>query len=91
MLESVIAWLDQAMSVVFWSALAAFVVINGAAAVLFVTRRSRDAVNRWTAPLLAANLLLVGAGAAVPATMYVTRIALASIATTSPALITVTE
>lgn len=46
MLASIGAWLDQAIPLVFWSAVVAFVAINGLAAVLFVRQRSRDAVNR---------------------------------------------
>lgn len=91
MLGPMVSWLDHAIPLVFWTAFVAFVAINGLAAVLFFTRRSRDAVNRWTAPLLAVNLLLLGAGAAIPATMYATRVALASFTSSVPAIVTVAD
>lgn len=91
MLGSIGAWLDQAIPLVFWTAVVAFVAINGLAVLLFLTRRSRDAVNKWTAPLLAANLLVVGVGTVVPATMYVAEVAVSALASSAPTFLTITE
>lgn len=52
-----------------WSAIA-FLVLNGAAAAGFVLTRDRRLVNRFTSPLLAANLVLLGTGLAIPALAF---------------------
>ncbi len=80
MLGSLVQWLDSAGSVVFWTCLIGLVAVNGAAAVLFVARRNRETVNRWTGPVLAANLALIGAGVAVPAATYIARTAAVALA-----------
>ena len=80
MLSSLVQWLDSVGSVVFWTCLVGLVAVNGFAAVMFFSRRSRETVNRWTAPVLAANAVLLGAGAAVPAVSYVARTAVVALA-----------
>ncbi|MEP6836326.1 MAG: hypothetical protein ABJB74_23250 [Gemmatimonas sp.] len=80
MLNSLVQWLDSVGSVVFWTCLIGLVAINGVAATVFFTRRSRELVNRWTAPMLAANAILIGAGVAVPAVTYVAHAAAVALA-----------
>lgn len=80
MLSSLVQWLDSVGSVVFWACLIGLVAVNGAAAIVFFTRRSRNTVNRWTGPVLAANAILIGAGAIVPAATYVARTAAIALA-----------
>ncbi len=80
MLSSFVQWLDSVGSVVFWTCLIGLVAVNAVAATVFFTRRSREIVNRWTAPVLAANVLLIGTGAMVPAVTYVARTAVVALA-----------
>jgi len=80
MLSSFVQWLDSVGSVVFWTCLIGLVAVNAVAATVFFTRRSREIVNRWTAPVLAANVLLIGTGAMVPAVTYVARTAAVALA-----------
>jgi len=59
-------WLARLGSRALSLSLVGFVLVNGAAlAALFITR-DRTLVNRWTGHLLAANLVLAGAGLGVP-------------------------
>lgn len=75
MLETTVLWLDQISAGVFWTCAAGLVLID-TAAVLFVMRtRDREVVNRWTSRVLAANLLLLGAGLGVPAVAYTAKLA----------------
>ena len=60
------AWLDVAGTRVFALCATLFVLMNGAAVAIVFAKRDRGLVNRWTARWLAANMLLVGAGAGVP-------------------------
>ncbi len=80
MLSSLVQWLDSVGSVVFWTCLIGLVAVNAVAATVFFTKRSREIVNRWTAPVLAANVLLIGTGAMVPAVTYVARAAAVALA-----------
>jgi hypothetical protein len=67
MLDSVVLWLDQVSSQAFWASAMALVAIDLVAVMVVLQTRSRALVNRWTGPVLAANLLLLGAGLGVPA------------------------
>lgn len=80
MLSSLVQWLDSVGSVVFWTCLIGLVVVNGAALTAFFARRSRNTVNKWTGPVLAANAILIGTGAIVPAATYVARTAAIAVA-----------
>lgn len=66
MLDSVVLWLDQLSSQVFWTSATALVAIDLVAVAAVMQTRSRALVNRWTGPVLAANLLLLGAGLGMP-------------------------
>jgi len=79
--------LAQSLSVVAsttfrWAALA-FLVVNGVAAAAIWISRDRRLVNRLTSPLLAANLLIVGAGIGVPALAATMRMVVNAVASTS--------
>lgn len=76
MLDAVVSWLENVGTTAFtWSALA-FVVLNGAGVALFLARRDRALVNRWTSRFLAANLVLLGTGLGVPLATLAARTAL---------------
>ena len=73
MLDSVVPWLDQVSSQVFWTCALALVAIDLVAVAAVVQTRSRALVNRWTGPVLAANLLLLGAGLGVPVAAFAAK------------------
>ena len=75
MLDGLILWLDQVRSIVFWGCLAGLVTLDLAAVGIVVATRSRAFVNRWTGPVLAANLILIGAGVGVPVVAFVAQAA----------------
>ena len=85
MLESLVQWLDRAGPLVFWSCAGVLVAIDSLAAGAVVLTRSRELVNRWTGALLTANVLLLGVGAGVPATLYVTKVAVRALTPAAPA------
>jgi hypothetical protein len=75
-----IAWLDGAAVTVFAICALLFTVLNiGAIALVYFTR-DRALVNRWTARWLAANLLLIGAGAGVPVAAKVAHLTMDAVA-----------
>ncbi len=77
--NALLEWLARTGSQVFTVAAWGFVLVNGAAiAAVFVTR-DRTLVNRWTGRLLAANLVLVGAGLGVPLMTSVARLAITAV------------
>lgn len=73
MLDSVVPWLDQVSSQVFWTCAMALVAIDLVAVAAVMQTRSRALVNRWTGPVLAANLLLLGAGLGVPVAAFAAK------------------
>lgn len=72
-------WLTRIGTLAFFWSLGLFVVINGIAAVLFVSRQNREMVNRWTGRLLAVDLMLIGTGIGVPLVTGMTRLAVTTI------------
>jgi hypothetical protein len=74
MLESVVQWLNQVSAEVFWTCVAGLVLIDAVAAAVVVGTRSRELVNAWTSRVLAANLLLIGAGLGVPAAAWAAKL-----------------
>ena len=73
MLDSVVPWLDQVSSQAFWTSAMALVAIDLVAVAAVMQTRSRALVNRWTGPVLAANLLLLGAGLGVPVAAFAAK------------------
>jgi hypothetical protein len=72
-LDGLILWLDQVRSAVFWACLTGLVVLDVGAVAAVVATRSRALVNRWTGAVLAANLILLGAGVGVPVVAYAAK------------------
>jgi hypothetical protein len=80
MLDSTVHWLDQFGSLVFWTCAATLVLINAAAVAVVMLTRSRDLVNRWTGPVLAANLFLLGAGIGLPVAAFTAKFVVSTLA-----------
>lgn len=83
MFDDVVAWLDRVGPLVFWTCAIALVTLDAAAVATVIGTKSRELVNRWTGRLLAANLLLLGVGAAVPGAMYVAKVVMRAVAPTT--------
>jgi hypothetical protein len=79
--SSFVAWLDAVGTTAFAWSLGAFVAINGVAAALFVLKRDRAVVNKWTGRVLAVDLLLVGTGIGVPVVASLTSAAVSALTT----------
>ena len=75
MLDTIVLWLDQIGSEVFWGCVVALVLVDVAAMAVVMQTRSRAIVNRWTGRVLAVNLLLLGAGLGVPAAAFTLKLA----------------
>ena len=73
MLDSIAQTLDQIGSLTFWTCITVLVAIDALAIAAVVRTRSRELVNRWTGRIVAANVLLLGAGLGVPMTAYLAR------------------
>lgn len=76
MLVTFAQWLAGVGWIAFTWALAALILLNVGAFVLFSARGNRDHVARNTSWWLAANLLLIAIGVGVPAITAVARLAL---------------
>jgi len=73
MLDSIVQTFDQIGWWTFWTCMAALAVIDLLAIATVAQTRSRELVNRWTGRIVAANLLLLGAGLGVPAASFVAK------------------
>ena len=73
MFDSIAQLLDQIGTWTFWTCMSLLVVIDAVAIAAVIQTRSRELVNRWTARLVAANVLLLGGGLGVPMTAYLAR------------------
>jgi hypothetical protein len=69
-----LAWLHDVGTLAFRASAALFVGINVAFAAVLAARRDRAVVQRWTAPWLAANLVLLGTGLGIPALTALARL-----------------
>jgi hypothetical protein len=67
-----------------WSAIA-FLVVNTIGGLGIWFTRDRRLVNRWTSPLLAVNLLLLGTGVGIPALSFSMRAVVNAVATSEQA------
>ncbi len=84
MLAAFAGWLDRAAPLGCWTCAALLVSIDALAVATFATTRSRALVDKWTYPLVVANALLLGTGAAVPAAMRMTSAAVMVVAPAGP-------
>ena len=73
MLDSITQAFDQIGSWSFWICMAVLAVVDIAAIAAVAYTRSRELVNRWTGRILAANMMLLGAGLGVPAASLVAK------------------
>lgn len=78
---TLVQWLSDFGSRVFFWSLGIFLVINGAAAIAWLVRGDRAMVNRWTSRILAVDLLLIGTGVGVPLVTTMARMTVTVIAT----------
>jgi hypothetical protein len=85
-LNGLILWLDQVRSMVFWGCVTGLIAVDLLAAAVVLGTRSRALVNRWTGPVLAANLVLIGAGIGIPVAAFAARAVASALA---PSLSTV--
>ncbi len=75
-MDAFVAWLNSVGWTVFiWSMATLLVIDIGALAAAAMTR-DRTLVNRWTGRILAANVALLGFGAAGPAISFTGRMAM---------------
>lgn len=77
---TIVQWLSDFGTQVFLWSLGIFVVVNSVAAIVYLVRRDRTQVNRWTSRILAADLLLVGAGVGVPIVTTLTKMTVNAVA-----------
>ena len=73
MLDSIVQTFDQIGWWTFWTCMATLAVIDLLAIAAVAQTRSRELVNRWTGRILAANMMLLGAGLGVPAASFVAK------------------
>ena len=76
----VIGWLSAVSGTVLRVSATLFVLLNAAAVGVVMLKRDRSIVQRWTSPWLAANLLLIGAGAGVPLVAGIAKLAVSAVA-----------
>lgn len=78
-------WLTMIGWTAFVWALGGLFLVNGAAIAAWVWKKDRSLVQRWVAPWLAANLLLVLVGVGVPAATSAVRLVLIAVEGSPPA------
>ncbi len=75
-MDAFVAWLNSVGWTVFIWSMATLLVIDIAALAAAAMTRDRTLVNRWTGRILAANVALLGFGAAGPAISFTGRMAM---------------
>lgn len=73
--SSLLQWLTGIGWTAFTWSLGGLLLLNGLAITLWITKRDRSLVQRYTSFWLAANLLLVAIGVGVPTVTAVARLA----------------
>jgi len=81
---AILAWLQELAIRAFGISLFLVLAIDGAFAIVVLATRDRTIVNRWTARVLAANLVLAGTGVGVPVLALASRVAVRAIAPLVP-------
>ena len=79
LVADITGFLDALGGRVFWLAVIALVVINGAALAAFVITRSRRLVDQWTPKLIAADVMLLGAGLGIPLIAALARLGIGAV------------
>ena len=74
-MDALVDWLDRMGSVVFVTTTGLLVLMDLTAIAAVAVTRDRQLVNRWTGRVLAANLLLLGAGLGTPLVAFTARTA----------------
>lgn len=87
----ILEWLSAVSGTVFRLAAGLFVAVNLLAAGALALTRSREVVNRWTSPWIAANLALLVAGIGVPLLIGLTKFLVQAIAGTGGFLVRLAE
>jgi hypothetical protein len=77
--DSMIAWLGDAGSWAWQTAVVLLVVVNVAAVAAISVTRDRGLVNRWTSHWLGVNLGLIGVGVGTPIITGLLRMALSAL------------
>ena len=88
---AITTWLSSVSGFVFKTCALLFVVLNVGAVGLLVSTRSRELVQRWTSPWLAANLFLIGAGAGVPLMAGIAKAAVQAVSSSPPTVLQVNQ
>ncbi|MBL0937874.1 MAG: hypothetical protein IBJ03_03205 [Gemmatimonadaceae bacterium] len=83
-MDTVTQWLASVGWTAFAWAFAGLLIVNGAAAILWVMQGSRETVQKWTSAWLAANLLLVTIGLGVPTLTTAARLGIAGARAVTP-------
>ena len=76
--NALVTWLSGFSSSVFQICAFLFVAVNATALAAFLATRSRALVQKWTGPWLAANFVLIGAGAGIPMVAGIAKAAVAA-------------
>lgn len=76
--SSLVTWIGGFSSSVFRICAFLFVAVNATAVAAFLATRSRALVQKWTGPWLAANFVLIGAGAGIPMIAGIAKAAVAA-------------
>ncbi len=76
----IMQWLGALSSTIVRLCVVLLVVVNAVALAVFAVKRDRSLVQRWTAPWLATNMVLVGAGVGTPLLVGITKFAITALA-----------
>lgn len=75
----VLGWLDAVSMLILRLALGGVILVNLIAAVGYLKAPGHSFVDRWASPWLAANLVLLGAGAGAPLVAGVAKLVVAGL------------
>ena len=83
---AILAWLQDVAIRAFGVSLFLLLAIDAGFAVVLLATRDRGIVNRWTARVLAANLVLAGTGIGVPVLALGSRLVVRAVAPLIPSM-----
>jgi hypothetical protein len=84
---AVFDWIDGVTGAVVRVSVVLFVAVNAVAVARITATRDRSLVQRWTSPLLAVNLVLLGAGLGTPLLAGMAKFAVRAVASTGEVLL----